>query len=107
MDKTPMRRERAKQIVIEESKQGEVEDKLVRMKGLDFDNQMNYKKVKMIPPEKFPQICESYYLMKKDVKIKHIGQDKKGSAENGVNPNSTLSYDHFINYYCDFDADAE
>lgn len=76
------------------------------MKGLNFDIQMNYKKVKNIPAEKFPDQSESYFLLKKDVKIKHVGHDES-KVKNGIDPNSTLSYDHFINYYCDFDADAE
>ena len=92
--------------MIEESKQGEVEDKLVRMKGLNFDIQMNYKKVKDIPAERFPDQSQSYFLLKKDVPIKHVGHDES-KAQAGINPNSTLSYDHFINYYCDFDAVAE
>lgn len=46
MDKVSLRRERARKMPVkEESKQGDVEDKLIRMESVSYCNSINFKKI--------------------------------------------------------------
>lgn len=95
--------------VKEESKQGDVEDKLIRMDSVTYGNSLNFQRIDdMASKDNFqvPLKSPSYLLKKAEVPIKHVAQSENEVAKPDLS-RYELTYDDLINYYCDFDKEAQ